>query len=178
MAGYYLAIPEALSGAECDAAIALATPARLAPAPVYGGDGATIVPSVRDAASALIERADAGWLFERLDGLFAEGAAAFALPVGAISEPIQIVRYGTGGHFQMWHTDAGADQVETRRISMSVELSALGDHDGGALEVVPELVGRPRQLARGGAHLFPSRALHRVGPVTRGTRWALVAWTG
>ena len=33
-------------------------------------------------------------------------------------------------------------------------------------------------LARGGAHLFPSRALLRVAPVTKGTRWALVAWTG
>jgi PKHD-type hydroxylase len=178
VAGYYLAIPEALCGAECDAAIALATPARLAPAPVYGGDGPMIVPLMRDAGSALIERADAGWLFDRLDGLFAEGAAAFELPVGPIAEPIQIVRYGTGGHFQMWHSDAGGDRVEQRRISMSVELSALAEHDGGALEVVPELVGRPRQLERGGAHLFPSRTLHRVGPVTRGTRWALVAWTG
>ncbi|HYD12161.1 MAG TPA: 2OG-Fe(II) oxygenase [Allosphingosinicella sp.] len=177
MAGLYLAVPDALSGAQCDAAIGLADE-RLAPAPVYGGDGARIEPMMRDAGSALIERAEAEWLFERLDALFARGAEAFALPVGPIAEPIQIVRYATGGHFQMWHSDAGGDRVEQRRISMSVELSALADHAGGALEVVPDLVGRPRTLARGGAHLFPSRALHRVGPVTRGTRWALVAWTG
>ena len=177
MAGLYLAIADALSGAECDAAIALAK-GRLAPAPVYGGDGPMVQPVMRDVASALIARAEAGWLFEKLDGLFARGAAAFDLPVGPVTEPIQILRYDTGGHFQMWHSDAGGDRVEQRRISMSVELSALADHEGGALEVVPELVGRPRELARGGAHLFPSRALHRVGPVTRGTRWALVAWTG
>jgi PKHD-type hydroxylase len=177
MAGLYLAIADALSGAECDAAIALAA-GRLAPAPVYGGDGPMVQPVMRNVASALIERAEAGWLFERLDGLFATGAAAFDLPVGPIAEPIQILRYDEGGHFQMWHSDAGGDRVAQRRISMSVELSALSDHDGGALEVVPERVGRPRELARGGAHLFPSRALHRVAPVTRGTRWALVAWTG
>ena len=177
MAGLYLAIDDALSDAECDAAIALAT-GRLAPAPVYGGDGPMVNPLMRDVASVLIERGEAGWLFERLDDLFARGAAAFELPVGPIAEPIQILRYDEGGHFQMWHSDAGDDRVEQRRISMSVELSALADHEGGALEVVPELVGRPRALARGGAHLFPSRALHRVGPVTRGTRWALVAWTG
>jgi PKHD-type hydroxylase len=33
-------------------------------------------------------------------------------------------------------------------------------------------------LPRGGARLFPSRAIHRVTPVTRGVRHALVAWTG
>jgi PKHD-type hydroxylase len=173
----YLAIPEALSAAECDAAIALAS-GRLASAPVYGGGGARIDPMVRDVGSALIERAEAGWLFDRLDALFARAAAAFGTPVGPLGEPIQILRYGTGGHFQVWHSDAGGDLVETRRISLSVELSPLADHEGGALEIVPDLVGQPRLLERGGAHLFPSRALHRLAPVTRGTRWALVAWTG
>lgn len=177
MAHLYLAVPKALSAAECDAAIALAGD-RLTPAPVYGGDGATVNPMVRDVGTALIERAEAAWLFARLDDLFAWGAEGFGTPVGPISEPIQILRYATGGHFQMWHSDAGGDLVEQRRLSMSVELSPLTDHEGGALEVVPDLVGRPRTLEIGGAHLFPSRALHRVTPVTRGTRWALVAWTG
>lgn len=178
MSGLYLAVPKALSLAECDAAIALADGGRLAPAPVYGGDGAMVNPLVRDAGSALIARAEAGWLFDRLDDLFTWGAEAFDTQVGPITEPIQILRYGTGGHFQIWHSDAGDDRVDQRRISMSVELSALGDHEGGDLEVVPDLVGRARMLEQGGAHLFPSRALHRVTPVSRGTRWALVAWTG
>ena len=177
MTNLYLAIPEALSAAECDAAIALAS-GRLAPAPVYGGEGATVNPMVRDVGSSLIERTQADWLFGRLDALFARAAEAFGTPVGPLGEPIQILRYGTGGHFQMWHSDAGGDLVDQRRISMSVELSALADHEGGALEIVPDLVGRPRMLERGGAHLFPSRVLHRLAPVTRGTRWALVAWTG
>lgn len=177
MAGLYLAIPEALSATECEAAIALGA-GRLVPAPVYGGDGPRINPVVRDVGSVLIERAEAGWLFERLDALFAKGAEAFGTPVGPLSEPIQILRYETGGHFQMWHSDAGGDMVDKRRISMSVELSPLADHEGGALEVVPNLVGRPRTLELGGAHLFPSRALHRVVPVTSGIRWSLVAWTG
>ena len=177
MAVLYLAVPKALSDAECAAAIALGA-GRLAPAPVYGGDGAQVDPLVRDVGSVLIERAEAVWLFDRLDSLFAWGAEAFDLPVGPLSEPIQILRYETGGHFQLWHSDAGGDLVDKRRISMSVELSPLADHDGGALEVVPDTVGRPRMLEQGGAHLFPSRALHRVTPVSRGTRWALVAWTG
>lgn len=175
---FYLAISDAFTEAECDAAIALAGEARLAPAPVYGDGGGQIDTAVRNASTVLIGRDEAPWLFARLDDLLAQGGAAFGLPVGPISEQIQILRYDEGGHFALWHTDGGADAAEERLVSMSVELSALADHAGGALEIVPDLVGRPRVLERGGAHLFPSRALHRVTPVSRGTRWALVAWTG
>ena len=52
---------------------------------------------------------------------------------------------------------------------MSVELSERGDYEGGELEIVPD-TGRPaRGPCRAAApSFFPSRALHRVTPVTRG----------
>ena len=178
MSRFYLAIPDAFTEVECDAAIALAAEARLAPAPVYGDAGGRIDTAVRDAGSALIARDEAPWLFARLDALLARGGEEFGLPVGPITEQIQILRYGEGGHFALWHTDGGVDAAGQRLVSMSVELSPLADHEGGALEIVPDLVGCPRVLELGGAHLFPSRVLHRVTPVSRGTRWALVAWTG
>jgi PKHD-type hydroxylase len=95
-----------------------------------------------------------------------------------VFETIQVVRYGLGDHFQSWHSDAGTDRYYQRQISLSIELSDLADHDGGVLEIAPGTVGAARTLPRGGARLFPSRAIHRVTPVTRGERWALVAWTG
>jgi len=174
----YLAVPGALSEAECDAAIALAAAGDTARGPVYGGAGAEVDPSRRDVQSTLLAREEAGWLFDKLDALFEIAAGELALPVGPMSEEIQILRYDEGGHFRMWHTDAGTDNVDKRRISVSVELSERSDYEGGELEVAPDLVGRARTLPRGSAQLFPSRALHRVTPVTRGTRWALVAWTG
>ena len=178
MSRTYLAVPGALTEDECDSAIALAEPGRTARGPVYGGGGAEIDPARRDVQSTLVARAEAEWLFGKLDSLFAAAAGEFGLAVGPIGEEIQILRYDEGGHFRMWHSDAGIDHVDKRRISMSVELSERADYDGGELEVVPDLVGRARILPRGSAQLFPSRALHRVTPVTRGTRWALVAWTG
>lgn len=178
MSRTYLAVPGALTEGECDAAIALAEVGRTARGPVYGGAGAMVNPAWRDVQSTLVAREEAAWLFDKLDALFQIGAAEFGLPVGPLSEEIQILRYDEGGHFQMWHSDAGLDNIERRRISVSVELSERSDYEGGALEVVPDLVGRARTLPRGGAQLFPSRALHRVTPVIRGTRWALVAWTG
>ena len=173
-----MALAEAFSGADCDRIIALAEIAPTGPGPLYGDAERRVDPAQRDVRSSQIARGDAPWLFERLDALFAAAAEEFALPVGPIGETIQLLLYGEGGHFRMWHTDAGADSGDRRRISMSVELSDPADYEGGTLEIVPDLVGRARTLGRGGVHLFPSRALHRVTPVTKGARWALVAWTG
>jgi PKHD-type hydroxylase len=172
----YLAVPAAFDAAECDAIIALA--GEMEAAPVYGGSGREVDPALRNVRRRLIARGEAPWLFERLDALLATGGDEFGLPVGPISEDVQILRYDEGGHFALWHTDGGVDSAHQRLVSMSVELSDRADYDGGELETVPDLIGRTRSLPRGSAQLFPSRALHRVTPVTRGTRWALVAWTG
>ena len=179
MSRTYLAVPEAFTADECDRIVALGEAAEGAPGRVYGNGGDTVDRARRDVHSVLVERDETGeWLFARLDDLFATAADAFGLPVGPITEPVQILRYDVGGHFAMWHSDAGLDAQDRRRISMSLELSERADYDGGELEVMPDWLGRTRTLPRGSAQLFPSRALHRVTPVTRGRRWALVAWTG
>ena len=178
MSRTYLTVPEAFSDEECRDVIGLAASGRAEQGPVYGSAGGRIDLTARNVRSTLLGRGAAPWLFERLDSLFAAAAEEFGLPVGPISEEIQILRYDVGSHFALWHTDSGLDSVERRRISVSVELSERGDYEGGELEVVPDLVARTRTLPRGSAQFFPSRALHRVTPVTRGTRWALVAWTG
>lgn len=178
MSRTYFPRPDAFSVDECDRIVGLGQAGGEA-APVWVQDAYGIDSAARDVRTALQARNTAnGWLFERLDALFAEAAGRFDMPVGPIREEIQILRYNVGGHFVRWHTDSGLDRHEERKISVSVELSEPGDYEGGVLEVVPDLFARPRTLPRGGAHFFPSRALHHVTPVTRGTRWALVAWTG
>jgi PKHD-type hydroxylase len=170
--------PDAFSAAECDAIVALGLAAALEPATVFEGGRDQVVPGLRQAERCYWPREVAGgWIHARLDALFAEAGALFDLAVEPLFEDIQFVRYGVGDHFQTWHSDAGADRGEARLMSLSVELSEPGDYDGGVLEIAPA-VGLPRSLPRGGARLFPSRAIHRVTPVTRGVRHALVAWTG
>ncbi len=58
----------------------------------------------------------------------------------------------------------------------SIQLSRSEDYDGGDLELF--LLNQPQKVerARGVPIAFPSFVLHRVAPVTRGTRWSLVAW--
>lgn len=172
-------VPRAFDESECDALIALGERTGLEPATVWTAAGDAVVAANRSAETSYHPRGpEAAWIYDRLDRLFAEAGAAFGLAVGPITEPLQILRYGVGGHFRTWHSDAGYDRGSGRLVSVSVELSPLGDHEGGDLEIVPDTIGRVRNLERGGARFFPSRALHRVTPVTRGVRHALVIWTG
>ena len=171
-------IRDAFTAAEADALIALAGAGPSEAGPVWGEGGYRVDPEYRDVATALRTRDEAGWAFDRLDALFRGAGAATGVSVRPLTEPVQILRYDVGCHFRTWHSDAGYDRGAGRVLSVSVELSEAEDYEGGLLEIVPDTVGRPRTLPRGGARFFPSRALHRLTPVTRGTRWALVAWTG
>lgn len=134
----YLAVPEAFSGSQCDRILALEALAGTEPGPVWGGQGYALDRTQRDVHAVFLSRSGAaGWLFERLDDLFARAAEAFGLPVGPIEEDIQLLRYEIGCHFRAWHSDAGRDRHASRRISLSVELSERGDYEGGELEIVP-----------------------------------------
>ena len=169
----------AFSADQCAAILALAGERSGRPAPLTGYDGDMVDPARRSATTTLVERDSASaWLFDRLDALFAEAGASLGLRVDALSEPVQIVRYGVGDHFQLWHSDAGHDLHERRRLSVSVELSDPADYDGGLLEIMPMRMMPGSPPGQGHATIFPSRALHHVTPVTRGVRQALVAWTG
>jgi PKHD-type hydroxylase len=171
---------DAFTAEECDRIIALGAAGDPHQAPVYGKVGEEAVEiGVRDVMTSYRARSDeTAFIYDRLDALFAEAAIALGHPVGPIFEQIQILRYGLGSHFSLWHSDAGVDTLGARILSVSVELSEADDYDGGSLEIVPDSIGISRSLPRGGARFFPSRALHRVTPVTRGVRHALVVWTG
>lgn len=170
--------PSAFSPSECADVLALAATRESRPAPLTGYEGEGVDTSRRSATTVLLQREDSAWLFERLDALFAEAAQALGLPVDPLREPVQVVRYGVGDHFAMWHSDAGHDLGERRRLSASVELSDPAEYDGGLLEIAPMRMMPDRAPGQGHATIFPSRALHHVIPVTRGVRHALVAWAG
>jgi PKHD-type hydroxylase len=168
----------AFSGEECDRLIALAGAAEMKAGAVYGGGDYVPNPAVRQVDTSYHPRGPkTAWIYERLDGLFEQAAAALGAQVAPMSEDIQLMRYGVGSHFRMWHSDAGYDRQAERLLSVSVELSEPGDYEGGYLEIAGQAMGG-RTLPRGGARFFFSRALHRVTPVTRGTRYSLVNWTG
>jgi len=117
------------------------------------------------------------WLYDRVWAAAQEcNRLFFNVDIATVEGNIQLARYdSTDQGFYDWHTDfAGFRPL--RKISVSIQLSRPEDYDGGDLELLfgnqPELMER----TRGAFIAFPSFVLHRVTPVTRGTRWSLVAW--
>ena len=77
--------------------------------------------------------------------------------------------------FYNWHTDF-APIRPLRKLSISIQLSRSEDYEGGDLELMYGIEPQKLDRTRGAFIVFPSFMLHRVTPVTRGTRWSLVAW--
>lgn len=98
----------------------------------------------------------------------------FRYDIDDFREPLLHVTYPAGGHFT-WHTDTAHGSMATRKLSVSVLLSEPGTFDGGRLEFCPGGALR-NGTAMGSAIVFPSYMAHRVTPITRGKRVALVAW--
>lgn len=62
-------------------------------------------------------------------------------------------------------------------LSSTLFLSDVNDYDGGELVIEENGSERAYKLPAGSMLLYPSGSLHRVKPVTRGSRWASFFWT-
>jgi predicted 2-oxoglutarate/Fe(II)-dependent dioxygenase YbiX len=117
------------------------------------------------------------WLYERVWAAAQEcNRLFFNVDISTVEANIQLARYdGADQGFYDWHTDfAGFRPL--RKISVSIQLSRPEDYDGGDLELSFANRPEPMDRTKGAFIAFPSFVLHRVTPVTRGTRWSLVAW--
>jgi PKHD-type hydroxylase len=101
------------------------------------------------------------------------------------ADPPAAMRYAPGDHFD-WHIDNATLATSTRKLSYTLQLTDPADYDGGDLElalyarglggVVGDDAYRDQIRQRGHVTIFPAFHLHRVTPVTRGARVALVGW--
>lgn len=119
------------------------------------------------------------WLYDKLIYFTSEANKnMWDFDLTHINESIQYTQYlGGGGHFN-YHLDVGQGVTSRRKVSIVVQLSEPEEYEGGDFQI---LTGRePQTLPRdkGAVILFPSYLLHRVTPVTSGTRRSLVLWVG
>lgn len=61
-------------------------------------------------------------------------------------------------------------------VSSTVFLSEPDDYEGGELVITTEFGEQSVKLPAGSAVIYPSASLHRVTPVTAGTRYAAITW--
>lgn len=117
------------------------------------------------------------WLYDRIWSAAQEcNRLFFCVEIAGVEANIQLARYDSSDRgFYNWHTDfAGIRPL--RKLSISIQLSRAEDYDGGDLELQYGTEPQKLDKTRGAFIVFPSFMLHRVQPVTRGTRWSLVAW--
>ena len=117
------------------------------------------------------------WLYDRVWAAAQEcNRQFFGVDIAGVEANIQFGRYDSSDRgFYDWHTDFAGLRPD-RKISISIQLSATADYDGGDLELLYGQQPQKLDRARGAFIAFPSFMLHRVTPVTRGTRFSLVAW--
>jgi PKHD-type hydroxylase len=120
------------------------------------------------------ETQDSQFIFRRLRQVVDSANEFYQFAVSGFSEPLHYICYEAGGEFQ-WHTDIGDGPTSTRKLSVSIQLSAADEYSSGDLEFCPHGV-IPEFRGVGNAIIFPSYIAHRVSPVTAGHRHALVAW--
>ena len=125
-----------------------------------------------------------GWLYEKLsDYAVQANNALWNFDLHAIPEQIQYTEYYAteNGHYD-WHADIGPDLLSKRKISITVQLSEPDEYEGGDLELFKggSMEGPfPKADRKAGlVFIFPSFMMHRVTPVTKGTRKSFVLWLG
>ena len=119
---------------------------------------------------------DTYWIYARLmERILDLNDRYWRFDLDLLSDDIQYGEYAEGGHYA-WHLDLGGDNLSTRKLSFSVQLSDPDEYDGGELELnlAHSTVVAPR--TQGTLVVFPSFLVHRVAPVTRGVRRSLVSW--
>jgi PKHD-type hydroxylase len=117
------------------------------------------------------------WIFERLHAAISDiNQQYFNFDLSGLYQGLQFTKYSAPGQHYTWHTDRGGRGVGVRKLSLTLQLSDPAEYMGGDLQFK---FGEEEQTAsrdRGMMAIFPSWTLHRVTPVTEGTRYSLVAW--
>jgi PKHD-type hydroxylase len=121
------------------------------------------------------------WLYDKLmEQVVEANKAVWNFDLISANELIQYTEYYdvAGGHYT-WHQDIGPGIGSLRKVSITVQLSDTDDYEGGNLEIWSggeNVKVAPR--GRGNVVIFPSYMMHRVAPVTKGTRKSFVLWVG
>lgn len=171
-----LTLPDSFSADECARITAATDAADAADARLVRGDRAH---NIRRADLVWIDDLpEMEWVADRMVDLVRHANRHFGFDLDAMSESPQVARYtaARAGHFD-WHSDIGEGVVAARRkLTLVVQLSDPAGYAGGALELRPSVQVIEAARTQGGAVAFPSFLLHRVAPVTKGTRHSLTIW--
>ena len=137
-------------------------------------------PDIRTSKVAWFKQSDAPWLYDKVGWIARQlNGQYFQYDVTGFNDDLQYTVYNSelNGHYD-WHMDKGYSQNGSppRKLSLVVLLSDPDEYEGGDLEIITGNNSQVLEKKKGLVHAFPSFVLHRVTPVTKGTRRSLVIW--
>lgn len=144
-------------------------------------ENSKIAREIRSANIFILENDEENkWIFEKVTNAVAiANKVHFDYEIAGLTHGIQLIHYAAGdevpGHYD-WHVDAGNGHVATRKISFTAQLTDPNEYEGCELLInnhCQSVVGLKEQ---GSIHMFPGYMPHKVTPITRGERFALVIW--
>jgi PKHD-type hydroxylase len=121
---------------------------------------------------------ETAWLYARLEELVLTlNKEFYSFDLYGLVEAFQYTVYDDqeGGHYD-WHVDLGGNDVEPRKISLSLQLTDPSRYKGCDLVLQAGNGTYSAERARGTLIAFPSYVLHRVTPIESGIRKSLVIW--
>jgi len=117
------------------------------------------------------------WFYQKLtDAVQYMNNQHFRFDLHGFYESLQFTEYTAPDEHYDFHVDKAFGNI-VRKLSLVVQLTDPSLYEGGNFEFndhKPEIL--PKEQGR--VLFFPSYSLHRVTPVTSGTRNSLVAWVG
>lgn len=119
------------------------------------------------------------WVYEKISQFVEEANnKLWKFNLHSIIDSIQYTEYYEGGGHYGWHIDVGPGSINHRKVSCTIQLSDPDEYEGGDFEVWAGGDFKTIERKQGCAILFPSFLMHRITPVTKGTRRSLVLWVG
>ena len=122
---------------------------------------------------------DTTWVYDRLAFIVRQlNGQFFNFDISGFVEDFQYTTYygDKKGHYD-WHVDMGNNlNSSPRKLSLVMQLSDPDEYEGGELQLMNSATPITVEKKKGFIVVFPSYMLHKVTPVTTGTRKSLVIW--
>jgi PKHD-type hydroxylase len=118
------------------------------------------------------------WLYEKLMNFANEANnTIWGFDLNSVIDSIRYSEY-TEGEYYDWHLDIGPAPINHRKITIITQLSDPTEYEGGELQLWCGDQFKNLPKIKGCTILFPSFFLHRITPITKGSRSSLVLWVG
>jgi PKHD-type hydroxylase len=122
---------------------------------------------------------DTTWIYDRFAFIVRQlNGQFFNFDISGFVEDFQYTTYygDKKGHYD-WHVDMGnSSNSSPRKLSLVMQLSDPDEYEGGELQLMSSADPMTIEKKKGFIVVFPSYMLHKVTPVTSGTRKSLVIW--